>query len=160
MPLFVVSTKNNRMDIIIPYLHILSVMTLMGALITEHLVLKPGIGKPQIIQLAQIDLIYTLSVVVALATGLLRWFVYGKGNVFYLSNPVFHTKLTLFIILGLLSVFPTVRFIKWRKQVRSGDVPVITDKSVNKLLIYIRLELLIVALIPLLAVMTARGLRF
>ncbi|MFU8843873.1 MAG: DUF2214 family protein [Bacteroidales bacterium] len=148
------------MDIIIPYFHIIGIMTLMGALIAEHLMLKPGIGKPEIKQLALVDLIYAISVVIVLATGLLRWFVYGKGNAYYLSNPVFHTKLTLFIILGILSVVPTIRFIKWNRQARNGDVPMITDKSASKLLLYIRIELLIVVLIPLLAVMTARGIRF
>ena len=67
------------MDILIPYLHFIGIMTLMGALIAEHLLLKPGLNKEQINQLALVDLVYAVSVVIVLTTGLLQWFVYGKG---------------------------------------------------------------------------------
>ena len=132
-------------------------MALMGSLISEHLILKPSIKKEQIKSLATIDLIYGLSVIVVLVTGLLRWFLYGKGYDFYMSTPLFHIKLTLFIVLGVLSIFPTVKFFKWRKQVMRGDDPDITEKGVKKLLMLIRLELLIIVIIPLLAVLIARG---
>ena len=60
------------MYILIPYLHFLGIMTLMGSLISEHLILKPSIKKEQIKSLATVDMIYGLSVIVVLATGLLR----------------------------------------------------------------------------------------
>lgn len=145
------------MEILIPYLHYIAIMALMGALTAEHLLLKPGISGSQIKSLAGIDLVYGIAAIVVLTTGLLRWFVYGKGSEFYLSNPLFHIKLTLFVVLGVISIFPTIRFLKWRKQVKSGAEPVVDAKSVKRMLMYIRIELLIVALMPLLAVMIARG---
>jgi len=145
------------MEIVIPYLHYIAIMALMGSLISEHLILKPGISATQIRSIAGIDLIYSIAVALVLATGLLRWFVYGKGNDYYLSNPLFHIKLTLFVIIGILSIFPTLKFMKWRKQVKSGHDPRIDDKAVKKLLMFIRIELLLVIIIPLLAVMIARG---
>ena len=145
------------MQILIPYLHYISIMALMGSLISEHLILKPRLSAQQIRSLAGIDIVYGISAILVLATGLLRWFVYGKGSEFYLSNPLFHTKLTLFVILGVLSIFPTIKFLKWRKQVKKGEDPAIEEKSVKRLLMYIRIELLLVAIMPLLAVMIARG---
>jgi len=132
-------------------------MALMGSLISEHLILKPSIKKDQIKSLATIDLIYGLSAILVLTTGLLRWFVYGKGYDFYMSSPLFHIKLTLFIIIGILSIFPTIKFLKWRKQIKRGDEPVITEKGVKNLLMFIRIELLIITVIPLIAVLIARG---
>ncbi len=143
--------------IAIPYLHFIGIMVLMGSLITEHVLLKPGMTKEQIKTLALTDLIYGASAIIVLVTGLLRWFVYGKGSAYYLSNPLFHTKLTLFVVLAVLSIFPTIKFLKWRKEVNSGREPEITEQSVKKILMYIRLELLILAILPLLAVMIARG---
>ncbi len=134
------------MYILIPYLHYMGIMALMGSLITEHLILKPSISKEQIKSLAVVDAIYGLSVVIVLGTGLLRWFVYGKGYDFYMSTPLFHIKLTLFIIMAILSIFPTMKFLKWRKQVRNGQEPDISEKSVKRLLMFIRIELLLVAL--------------
>lgn len=145
------------MQILIPYLHYISIMALMGSLISEHLILKPRLSAQQIRSLAGIDFVYGISAILVLVTGLLRWFVYGKGSEFYLSNPLFHTKLTLFVILGVLSIFPTVKFLKWRKQVKKGEDPTIEEKTVKRLLMYIRIELLLVAVMPLLAVMIARG---
>ena len=145
------------MNILIPYLHYIGIMALMGSLISEHLILKPSIKKDQIKSLATIDLIYGLSAILVLTTGLLRWFVYGKGYDFYMSSPLFHIKLTLFIIIGILSIFPTIKFLKWRKQIKRGDEPVITEKGVKNLLMFIRIELLIITVIPLIAVLIARG---
>jgi len=145
------------MELIIPYLHFLSIMVLMGSLISEHLFLKPSITKEQIKSLATIDLIYGVSAILVLATGLLRWFVYGKGYDFYMSTPLFHIKLTLFFVLGILSIFPTIKILKWKKSVKNNTEPDITEKSVKRLLMFIRIELLILAIMPLLAVMIARG---
>ena len=145
------------MEIIIPYLHYLSIMVLMGSLITEHLFLKPGINAQQVRLLTGIDLVYGIAAILVLGTGLLRWFVYGKGSEFYLSNPLFHIKLTLFVLMGVLSIFPTLKFLKWKKQFRRGEDPDISSRAVKRQLMFIRIELLLVAVIPLLAVMIARG---
>jgi len=145
------------MLILIPYLHYIAIMSLMGSLITEHIILKPNLAKDQIKQLAVTDLIYGIAAIIVLATGLLRWFLYGKGFDFYMSNPLFHIKLTLFIIMAILSIFPTRKFLKWRKQIKNGEDPDVNEKVVKKLLMFIRIELLIVVIMPLLAVMIARG---
>ena len=145
------------MDILIPYLHYLGIMALMGSLISEHLILKPGLPKSLIKPLALIDLVYGLSAILVLTTGLLRWFVYGKGYDFYMATPLFHIKLTLFIVLGILSIFPTIKFLSWRKQLKRGEEPDTSVKTVKKMLLFIRIELFILAIIPLLAVMIARG---
>ena len=148
------------MLIIMSYLHILSIMVLAGALIAEHLILKPNMAKDQVKTLAAVDLIYGISAIAVLVTGLLRWFVWGKGSEFYLSNPLFHVKITLFIIIGILSIWPTIRFLKWNKARKKGVEPDTGKKSVNKMLMFIRIELLLLVIIPLLAVMVARGYSF
>jgi len=145
------------MDILIPYLHFIGIMVLMGSLVSEHLLLKPGINKTQIKSLAGIDLVYGISAIIVLTTGLLRWFVNGKGSEFYLSNPIFHIKVTLFVVLAVLSIFPTIRFMKWRKQIKQGNEPEVDEKTVKRLLMFIRIELLILAVMPFLAVLVARG---
>lgn len=145
------------MLILIPYLHYIGIMALMGSIITEHVILKPRMTQEQVKSLAVVDLIYGLSAILVLATGLLRWFMYGKGYDFYMSTPLFHIKLTLFIVLGILSIFPTLKILKWKKQYKGGEEPEISEKQVKRLLMFIRIELLIVAIIPLLAVMIARG---
>jgi len=145
------------MNIILPYLHILFVMVLMGTLITEHILLKPDLTKEQINALAITDMIFGISAGLVLITGLLRWFFFGKGFDYYLYNHLFHIKLTLFVIVGILSIFPTKKILKWRKQAKNGSVTDMNEETVKKQLMIIRIELLLVALIPLFAVMVARG---
>lgn len=145
------------MEIIIPYLHFIGIMALMGSLITEHVVLKPGMPLSQYKALGTVDLIYGISAVVVLVTGLLRWFVYGKGAEFYTKNPVFHTKVTLFVIIFIISIFPTIRFIRWSRKARRGEDPQPDARTVKKQLMLIRIQLLLLAIIPLLAVLVARG---
>lgn len=146
------------MQVFLPYLHFIGIMVIMGALISEHLMLKPGILKQQIKSLAGVDLIYWLAIILVLASGLLRWLVFDpKGVDFYSKNPLFHIKLTVFFIMVILSVFPTIKLRRWNKQARQGNHLDISDKNIKKQLMFIRIELLLLAIIPLLAVMVALG---
>ena len=147
------------MNILIPYLHYIGIMAMMGALITEHVMLKPGISKDQIKSLSIVDLIYGISAAIVLITGLLRWFIVDiKGTEFFTKNPLFHIKLTLFVAIVILSIFPTIKFLKWKKQAKL-DEPGLGEKDIKKQLMFIRIELLLLAIIPLLAVMVAGGIR-
>ena len=146
------------MQLFIPYLHYIGIMVLMGSLITEHIILKPSITKEQIKSLASIDLMYGISAALVLITGLLRWFIVDpKGAAYFNVNPLFHIKVSLFVIVVILSLFPTMKFFKWRKQVKQGVESDITSKDVKKQLMFIRIELFLLAIIPLLAVMVALG---
>ena len=147
------------MNILIPYLHYIGIMAMMGALITEHVMLKPGISKDQIKSLTMVDLIFGISAAIVLITGLLRWLVVDiKGTEFFTKNPLFHIKLTLFVAIVILSIFPTIKFLKWKKQAKL-DEPGPGEKDIKKQLMFIRIELLLLAIIPLLAVMVAGGIR-
>lgn len=48
----------------------------------------------------------------ALAAELGRLFLGVKGAGLYQSDPVFHTKVTLFLSIGVLSAWPTLRFLR------------------------------------------------
>ena len=146
------------MQVIIPYLHYIGIMVLMGALISEHLMLKPGITKEQVKSLATVNSIYIVAVLLVLATGLLRWFVYDpKGIDFFSKNPLFHIKLTLFVVMAILSIFPGRKLCKWNKQAKQGNHLDINNKDIKSQLMFIRIELLLLAIIPLLAVMVGLG---
>jgi putative membrane protein len=103
--------------------------------------------------LSRIDGIYGLAVVVLLVVGLTLWLGgYGKPTEFYSQNPIFHTKLALFGIIGILSIYPTVYFIKNRKGDPNETLTV--PKSIFWML---RLEILLLFVIPILAGLMAKG---
>ncbi|MCB0278956.1 MAG: DUF2214 family protein [Calditrichaeota bacterium] len=139
------------------YLHYLSIMILFAALFSEHLLLKPGISAKQIKSLIITDAIYGISAISVLITGLLRMIYFGKGVSYYMKNPYFHTKLTLFIIIAILSIKPTIEFMRWRRSLKKNEDVKINDELIKRLQLFIRIELLFVLIIPLMAVLMARG---
>lgn len=140
-------------ELLLRYFHFISIFLIVGALVSEHLLLKPTLSKGKIDRLSKIDGIYGLAVLSLLSAGLTLWLGgYGKPTEFYSENPIFHFKLSLFVLIGLLSIYPTVFFIKNRKG--DPDDLVSIPKSIFWM---IRLELFLVFLIPILAGMMAKG---
>jgi putative membrane protein len=137
--------------VLVKYLHLLGVFVLFSTLVIEHVLVKPEMSNADLKKILAIDLIYGLSVLVVLTAGLSLWFLVGKPSGFYSSNPVFHIKVGLFLLIGLLSIYPTAFFLKNRKS--SASV-IAVPKAV---VMFIRVELLFLVLIPLLAVLMAQG---
>lgn len=122
----------------------------------EHLLLKQSMKRKEIGRLAKIDGIYGFAVLVLLAAGMTLWLGgYGKPMEFYTQNALFQTKLGLFLLIGLLSIYPTVFFFKKRK----GD-PTELVEIPNSIFWTIRLELFLVFVIPLLAGLMAKGIGY
>ncbi|MES3007685.1 MAG: DUF2214 family protein [Pseudomonadota bacterium] len=139
------------LDILIRYAHLAAVLVLAVTLIIENMAMAPQISKEDVRNLLKVDAAYGLSAVVVLSCGLLLWFTGAKPSSFYSSNPVFHAKLGLFVVVGLLSIYPTVFLIRNRKnEAETLDVPI----GVRRVL---RLELLLLVFIPILAFLMARG---
>ena len=139
------------------WLHFLAMMTLAAALVAEHLLFRPPLSAADARRLIRIDLVYGLSALIVLITGILRVLYFGKGAAFYLGNPVFHATFGLFLVVALLSVYPTVRFFGWRRSLGDAEGPEISPGQARRLLLVIRVELLLLAFLPLLGVLAARG---
>ncbi len=145
-------------DAILAYLHFAAIFTLIWFLAKEWTLLRAGAASVDIERIAMADAGFGMAAGVVLITGALRA-IYGvKGWAFYAHNPAFHVKIGLFVIVALISIAPTVRFVRWRKARRldaSFRVPEQEWRSVRRLLV---IELHLIALIPLAAVIMARGL--
>ncbi|WP_192346508.1 DUF2214 family protein [Algoriphagus sp. Y33] len=140
-------------EILLRYLHFISIFAIVGSLVSEHLLLKKTMTRKEIKKIAIIDGVYGMAALTLLAVGLTLWLGgYGKPTVFYSLNFIFHIKITLFATIGILSIYPTVFFIKNRKGDHEEVVAI--PKSIFMLL---RLELLILFIIPLLAGLMAKG---
>ena len=143
-------------EIILRYIHFVSIFTIVGTLVGEHLLLKNELTRSQIGKLARIDSVYGIAALTLIAAGLTLWFSgAGKPAIYYTKNWVFHLKLTCFLTVGLLSIYPTVFFIKNRKG--NPDEMVKIPKSIFWML---RFELLLLLIIPLLAGLMSRGIGF
>jgi putative membrane protein len=140
--------------ILVKYLHLLSAFGMAGCLMAELVLLKPTLTRSEIKRIGKIDGFYGLSAITLVAAGFTMWFVVGKGPGFY-EDTALYIKLTLAILIGLISIFPTVFFIR---SGRKKDVTEIQIPAYIKRLVIIQLILL--ACIPPLATMVAYGLKF
>jgi putative membrane protein len=145
------------LELTLRYLHFVSIFLVVSAVVTEYFVLKPQMSRAELQRIAGIDGIYGLASIAVVGVGLYLWLGgVGKPAEFYTDNPIFLTKVALFVVVGLLSIYPTVFFLKNRK----GDdrEELVTIPNLIKTLI--KLELLLLFLMPLLATFMARGVRF
>ena len=143
-------------EIFLRYVHFISIFAIVGSLVSEHLLLKNELTRAEIGKLARIDAVYGIAALTLLTAGLTLWLgSIGKPAIVYTKNWIFHTKITCFALVGILSIYPTIFFIKNRKG-NQNDVVAI-PKSIFWLL---RFELLLLFIIPLLAGLMAHGVGF
>jgi len=144
------------MEPLIAYLHYLSIILLAGFLVGELVMCRAGMTTEQARRLAGIDAVFFASALAALATGLLRLFFYAKGVSFYTGNPTFWVKMALYVIIAVISIKPTRTFLRWKRAAAErGTAPAGDEIAAARRVIHIELGLL--ALMPLMAVLMARG---
>ena len=143
------------------YLHYLSIIVLIITIVVELILFKPKMRRDEAIIVQRADGIYGLASIMVLITGFLRVIYFAKGWDYYFSNDIFLIKLGLFIVVGLLSIYPTRVFLRWRKELKENNEFLEVDPAVaNRIILILRLEAFLVFLIPLLAAFMARGIGF
>ena len=80
-----------------------------------------------------------------------------KGTTYYLHNGAFHALLSVFVVVALLSIYPTVVFLRWRAQTRAGRGQELAGGQFKKLQMILRLEMALVLLAPFFATWMAHG---
>jgi putative membrane protein len=139
------------------FLHHLAAFALVSALVVELVLTRDDITLKTARKLLTTDMIFGVSAGVILIVGLLRVFYFEKGSTYYFSSIPFIAKISLFIAVGLLSIIPTVEFLSWRKPVRLGRVPIVSDDRMKRVRIVIHAELVGVSLLILCAALMAKG---
>ncbi|MEZ5613064.1 MAG: DUF2214 family protein [Rhodocyclaceae bacterium] len=142
-------------DIVLAYLHHAAMVLFFGALWREFQLCRPSGERGVALALAKTDLVYFGAALGLLLSGLGRLTFGAMPADFYLGNPVFHAKMGLFLLVGVMSAWPTMRFMRWRKRANTGIQPSPAELEATRKLILV--ELCIAALIPLLAVLMVRG---
>ena len=138
-------------EIFFRYLHFIGIMSLAATLVMQHLILSNEVTQKELKKIMFLDVIYAICILITLIAGLTLWLSVGKDASFYSTNWVFHVKVTLFIIIVLFSIYPTLFF---RKSKQMGEEIL---KMPKMIIMSIRMQLLLVFIIPFLGVLIARG---
>ena len=142
---------------LVAYVHYLGIILCFGALMFERIILKINLSKNETISILIADVIYGIAGLAILITGILRVKYYGQGGEFYTGNPIFWFKISLYIVIGLISLYPTTTYILWAIPLSKNNLPVISEKLVKRFRLIITTELAGFVVIPFFATLMSRG---
>ncbi|MBX3619528.1 MAG: DUF2214 family protein [Rhizobacter sp.] len=144
----------------IAFLHFVCAFGIAATLFFEWFTFSrtPTLREAQ--RLAQADRWYGAFAGALLAVGLLRVFYFEKGWEFYRAMPFFHLKLTLFVAIGLLSIYPTITFARWRATLKAGQAPLVPEVQYRRISRLLGVQMVLLALVLLSASLMAKGVRF
>jgi putative membrane protein len=139
------------------FLHHVFAFTLVACVVYEFIAFHKGLSIEEARRIQRADIFYGISAGLLLIVGLLRVFFFEKGSAFYAHNIFFWVKMAAFALVALLSIDPTVRYIRWIKYFRQGQAPEISDTEYQRTRLLLTLEVIGLAVILLAAAFMARG---
>ena len=142
---------------LVAYVHYLGIILCFGALMFERIILKVNLSKNETISIIIADVIYGIAGLAILIAGILRVKYFGQGSEFYTSNPIFWVKVSLYIVIGLISLYPTITYILWAIPLSKNELPVISENLIKRFKLIILTELAGFAVIPFFATLMSRG---
>ena len=145
-------------DALLAYLHFTAIFILFAFLTVEIVLIRGALDAPAIRLLGRADLWYFGAAIAVLATGFLRLVFGAKGPDFYLESWPIYAKLAMFLGVGILSVTPTLTFIRWRRALDHDAAWKVPDEERLRMRRLVMIEVHLAALIPVFAVIMSRGL--
>jgi putative membrane protein len=142
------------------FLHFAAVFGIVGTLFFEWQTMSRAPTCAEARRLQICDRWYGIFAMIVLVVGFARVYHFEKGHAFYTGNPFFQAKLGLFIVIGLLSIYPTVRFIKWRPQTSQGMAPNVSEREYRMIILVLRAEMILLLGMAMCASLMARGIGY
>jgi putative membrane protein len=137
---------------VLAILHHFFVFALFGVLSAELVMVRRGMDAISVARVQLIDLWYGVLAGLIVVVGFSRAIFAAKGWDYYAHNAFFWAKVGTFFVIGLLSVPPTLAFLRWRREsAPPADAAVATARR------YLWLEVALFPLLPAFAAAMARG---
>lgn len=139
------------------FLHHLFAFTLVASLVYEFVAFRKGMTLEEARRIQRVDLAYGISAGLLLVVGLVRVFFYEKGVNFYVQSPFFWVKMAAFALVGLLSIDPTLRYIRWNRILKGNQPPALSEAEFKRTRLLLWLEVIGIGIILFAAALMARG---
>src|SRR6185437_15115152 len=137
--------------------HHVLIFALAGVIAFEVGVVKPGITAGDIARVGKADAWYGILAVLILIVGFTRAVYAAKGWAYYAHNHFFWAKIGTFALVGILSIWPTIQFIRWRNALKKDPAALPASNAIATARRFIWLEVILFAFIPVFAAAMARG---
>ena len=142
------------------FLHHAAAFVIVGVLTGELVLLGGELTPTSARSLLRIDAAYGIAATVLLIVGFYRVLYTEKGAAYYFHSIPFLVKISSFLIVGLISIYPTLKYLSWRGALRAGKVPALELPVRRRLRMIVHVELTLLFVIMLCAAMMARGIGF
>jgi putative membrane protein len=133
------------LDLGLAIVHHITVFGLVALLAMEWVMLRDATVDPA--RLTKVDAGYGLVAGLAVVIGICRVIWGGKGWAFYEANPFFWAKMGLFVLMALVSIGPTLLFIRWRRAAAGAEAFTPPAKDLKRARTWVRLEALLLILL-------------
>jgi putative membrane protein len=141
-----------NLDLLLAVVHHLLIFAVFGFLLAEFITLRTAPTRDSIARIAAADLGYGIAAALIVLIGFARAIFAAKGWAYYSHNAFFWLKVGTFAVIGVLSIKPTIQFIRWR---RAADLP--GAAAVQAMRGRLHVELALFAFLPIFAAAMARG---
>ncbi len=148
-------------DFLLASVHHLIVFGIASVLAAELALMRPAAMSPHTVRLlGRFDAVYGGLALAILVVGFARVWFGAKGPDFYLHNPMFWAKIGAFLVVGLVSIRPTLRILAWQKVLKLDAAFVPAVQEIGAVRRQLLIEIHVFALIPIFAAAMARGIGF
>jgi putative membrane protein len=147
------------MSAVFAWLHLIAAGLGAGLLMAEHWLCRRVPDRFQARLLGQVDLAYQLALIGVFATGLARGLHEGRGAELGLANQLFWLKIALFVGLAVVAIGPSLQYLRWNREARSAPTFAPLTREVDRVRAAIAVGLGLWLILPLVAILDARGYR-
>jgi putative membrane protein len=144
-------------DLALAIVHHLLVFMLAGILAIEIGTVRLAMKRDEILGVGRIDNWYGILAGAILVVGFIRATAAAKGWAYYAVNLFFWAKIATFVVVGLLSIVPTVAIIRWRRALKSDATFAPPADAIHRIRGYLWAEAALFLLLPVFAAAMARG---
>jgi putative membrane protein len=145
-------------DALLHYAHFLCIFLLASLLAGELFLFRRVLPVGMLRQLQIVDRFYGIVAGLVILTGISLLLFGLKGPAFYLHNPVFWTKMALFLVVALLSIPGTIAYLRWSRSESAHGSVMLSDAEYGRIRGLLWTQVGVFAFIPLCAAFMANGL--
>ena len=145
-------------EALLSYFHLASILAMVVFLTSEGALCRPEWFNEAVLKrLQRVDIIYMICGAMVATSGITRIILGFKGTDWYIAQPMLHAKVLLFLIVGIYSVRVSIALQKWQGRFEGENGALPDEAEIRRVRRMILIEAHIIMIIPLFAVLFARG---
>ena len=144
-------------DALLHFGHFVCIFALASLLAGEVFLLGKSLSRDGVAQLQGIDRYYGIVAGLVIVTGLLLVFFGEKGAAYYAHNAIFWVKMAIFVTIALISIAPTMAYLRWNQRLGADGSIVLEDGEYWRLRTLLWIQIGLFVFLPLCAALMANG---